>query len=70
MIKTNLTNISVMNYMRVSESRIKGLVYYDKLVDIQWWFVDPDTFVPGRYFRINEFTGFMNRPLVQTWKSD
>ena len=34
---------------------------------IQWWFV-PDTFVPRRYFRINEFSGLLNRPLVQTWK--
>ena len=36
---------------------------------IQWWFVYPDTFVPCRYFRINEFSGLLNRPLVRTWKS-
>ena len=36
---------------------------------LQWWFVYPDTFVPGWYFRINEFSGLLNRPLVQTWKS-
>ena len=36
---------------------------------IQWWFVYPDTFVPGRYFRINKFSGLLNRPLVWTWKS-
>ena len=33
---------------------------YDKL--LQWWFVNPDTFVPGRYFLINEFSGLLNRP--------
>ena len=37
--------------------------------DIQWWLVYPDTFVPGRYVRINEFSGLLNRPLVRTWKS-
>ena len=36
---------------------------------LQWWFVYPDTFVPGRYFRINEISGLLNRPLVRTWKS-
>ena len=36
---------------------------------IQWWFVYLDTFVSGRYFRINEFSGLLNRPFVQTWKS-
>ena len=39
------------------------------LADIQWWFVYQDTFVPGRYFRINKFSGLLNRPLVRTWKS-
>ena len=38
-------------------------------IHIQWWFVYPDTFVPCRYFRINEFSGLLNRPLVRTWKS-
>ena len=36
---------------------------------LQWWFVNPDTFVPGRYFRISEFSGLLNRPSVQTRKS-
>ena len=36
---------------------------------IQWWFVYPGTFVPGRYFRINKFSGLLNRPLVRTWTS-
>ena len=31
---------------------------------IQWWFVYPDTFVPGQYFRINDFSGLLNPPLV------
>ena len=35
---------------------------------IQWWFVYPDTFVPGQYFRIEEFSGLLNSPLAQTWK--
>ena len=39
------------------------------LFDIQWWFVNRDTFVPGRYFRINQFSGLMNRPSVQERKS-
>ena len=36
---------------------------------IQWCFVYPDTFVPGQYFRINEFCGLLNRQLVRMWKS-
>ena len=36
---------------------------------IQWWFVNLDTFVPGRFFRINEFSGLLNRPSVQKRKS-
>ena len=35
---------------------------------IQWWIIYPDTFVPGRYFRINKFSGLLNCPLVRTWK--
>ena len=35
---------------------------------VQWWFINPDTFVPGRYFRINEFSGLLNRPSVQKRK--
>ena len=35
---------------------------------IQWWFVNLDTFVPGQYFRINEFSGLLNRPSVQKRK--
>ena len=31
---------------------------------IQWWFNYPDTFVSGRFFRINEFIGLMNRPVI------
>ena len=38
-------------------------------IHVQWWFVNPDTFVPGRYFRINEFSGLLNRPSVQKRKS-
>ena len=36
---------------------------------VQWRFVNPETFVPGRYFRINEFSGLLNRPSVQKRKS-
>ena len=36
---------------------------------LQRWFIYPDTLVSGRYFRINEFSGLLNRPLVRTWKS-
>ena len=36
---------------------------------VQWWFVNPGTFVPGQYFRINEFSGLLNRPSVQERKS-
>ena len=36
---------------------------------VQWCFVYPDTFVPGRNFRISEFSGLLNRPLLWTWKS-
>ena len=36
---------------------------------IQWWFVNPDTFVPSWYFRINKFSGLLNRPSVQKRKS-
>ena len=35
---------------------------------LQWRFIYPDTFVPGRSFRINEFSGLLNHPLVRTWK--
>ena len=38
-------------------------------MQIQWWFFYLDTFVPGLYFRINEFSGLLNHPLVRTWKS-
>ena len=34
---------------------------------LQWWFVYPDTFVPSQYFRINEFSGLLNRPFILTW---
>ena len=39
------------------------------MCNIQWWFVKPDTFVTGQYFRINEFSGWLNCPLVRTEKS-
>ena len=38
-------------------------------ISAQWWFVYPDTFVPGRYFQIKKFSGLLNRQLVQMWKS-
>ena len=38
-------------------------------LDIQWWFVNPDTFVPSQYFRINKFFGLLKRPSVQKRKS-
>ena len=41
-------------------------VYLYTEITIQWWFVYPDTFVPSWYFRINEISGLLNRPLVQT----
>ena len=37
--------------------------------NVQWWFVNPDTFVPGIYFRINEFSRLLKRPSVQKRKS-
>ena len=37
--------------------------------ELQWWFVNPVTFVPGRYFRINEISGLLKRPSVQKRKS-
>ena len=43
--------------------------WHQKSIHVQWWFVYPDTFVPGRYFRINEFSSLLNRPLVRTGKS-
>ena len=33
---------------------------------VQWWFVYPDTFVPGRYFQINKFSGLLNHPFIWT----
>ena len=38
-------------------------------IRVQWWFVNPDTFVPGQYFRIIKFSGLLNRPWVQEQKS-
>ena len=32
------------------------------LMLVQWWFVNPDMFVPAGNFRINEFSGLLNRP--------
>ena len=34
----------------------------NKQIHVQWWFVNPDTFVPARNFRINEFSGLLNLP--------
>ena len=51
---------------------IKHLFICDEALEkrhIKWWFVNPDTFVPGRYFRINEFSGLLNCPSVQERKS-
>ena len=58
----------------VSRGAIHGSPYfsdmfYNRIILIQWWFVYPDTFVPGRYFRINEFSELLSWPLVRTWKS-
>ena len=36
---------------------------------IQWWFVNPDTFVPALFVRINEFSGLLSRQSVQKQKS-
>ena len=36
---------------------------------LQWWFVNPNTFVSGRNFRITEFSGLLKRPSVQKRKS-
>ena len=36
---------------------------------VKWWFVNPDTFLSSRYFRINKFSGLLNRPSVQERKS-
>ena len=44
-------------------------MYVQSLKALQWWFVNPDTFVPGRYFRINEFSGLLNHPSDQERKS-
>ena len=38
-------------------------------INLQWLFVNRDTFVPCQYFRINEFSGLLNRPSVQKRKS-
>ena len=77
-VLTDFTNMAVMisNLLRnltfnrsahctqVSDQCPLGL-----LLQLQWWFVYPDTFVPGRYFRINEFSGLLKRPSVQKRKS-
>ena len=36
------------------------LSHVQNFSSIQWWFVNPDTFVPARNFRINEFSGLLN----------
>ena len=46
---------------------IRQVIYLNHLNFL--WFAYPDTFVPRWYFRINEFSGLLNRPLVRTWKS-
>ena len=47
-----------------SEGDIDGEVRTEFHTRIQWWSVYPDTFVPGWFFRINEFTGLLNHTLV------
>ena len=49
----------------VQDKFIKSLHFFQ----LQWWFVNPDTFVPGRYCWINEFSGLLNRLSVQKRKS-
>ena len=34
------------------------------VMTVQWWFVNPDTFVPAGNFRINEFSGLLNRQIL------
>ena len=36
--------------------------------NVQWWFVYLDTFVPGRYFQINELSRLLNPQFVWMWK--
>ena len=44
-------------------------IHWPKLrIHVQWWFVNPDTFVPGQYFRIKEFSALLIRPSVQKRK--
>ena len=52
-------------------SHLKFLLLSKRIWDfeLQWWFFKPDTFVPGQYFRIYEFSRLLNRPLVWMWKS-
>ena len=60
-------NCKVYTYMFIKPNKHKGnfkIGFY-----IQWWLVNPGTFVPGRNFRINEFSGLLNRPTVQKRKS-
>ena len=47
----------------------KNCIAHSFLPQVQWWFVNPDTFVPIWYFRINEFSGLPNRPSDQKRKS-
>ena len=64
------TYISLTGWHQVWEKNHKRDNELDiKSFNLQWWFVYPDTFVPGQYFRINEFSRLLNCPLVWTRKS-
>ena len=52
---------------RIKNKELQNVSTYEQR--IQWWLPYPDTFFQGRYFRINEFSGLLIRPLVRTWKS-
>ena len=63
------TSVIFSNSISTYREPFKICIGHDRRTDVQWWFVYPDTFVPGRYFWINELSGLLNRPLVRTWKS-
>ena len=62
----------VFSDMKIQDCSSRSTIHTTEFIscnNIQWWFVYPDTFVPGRYFRIDKFSGLMNRPLIRMWKS-
>ena len=61
----------ILNLCEYSVKDIKTFTNFENwiLQHVQWWFVNPDSFVPGRHVRINEFSGLLNRPSVQERKS-